>query len=144
MQQNDLLYKSLVIKLAPLLSKGRNESATFLNWFLENIYRLDSVKADDSICDSQNDKGIGGIYIDDNLGEIHYFQSKIRQRATGTIGDTNLKTFLSSVEQFSTPEKIDAILNSNASEYLKNLIKRSNIRELVKNNYSAVSIYASN
>jgi hypothetical protein len=67
MQADDLKTKII----APLSAKGKTESVTFLNWFLENIYRLDSVSADDCICDSQNDKGVDAIYVDTNNEEIH-------------------------------------------------------------------------
>ena len=114
MQADDLKYENLVKIIGPLAVKGKTESITFLNWFLENIYRLDSVAADDAICDSQNDKGIDGIYVDTNNEEIHFLQSKIRQKESGTIGDVSPKTFVASVQQFDTGEKVEAILAGDA------------------------------
>jgi hypothetical protein len=96
MKEADLEYGSLVKLIQPYQSKGRSESATFLNWFLEQIYRLDNVAADDAICDEFNDKGIDGVYVDEINEEIHIFQARIRKKAGGTIGDNDLKTFTGS------------------------------------------------
>jgi hypothetical protein len=42
MQPDELKYANLTPLIAPLAVKGKTESVTFLNWFLENIYRLGS------------------------------------------------------------------------------------------------------
>ncbi|SFS43322.1 AIPR family protein [Brevundimonas viscosa] len=144
MQSDDLIYSNLMKIISPLLVKGKGESVTFLNWFLENIYRLDSVAADDAICDSQNDKGIDAIYVDNNNEEIHFFQCKVRQKANGTVGDVNPKTFVASVGQFDSKEKIDAILAGNANQGLKNLLSRLEISDLVGKGYRPVAVYVTN
>lgn len=46
MEIADLEYKSLQSLINKYASKGRSESANFLNWFLENIFRLDETTAD--------------------------------------------------------------------------------------------------
>ncbi len=144
MNANELEYDALLPKLAPLQSKGRDESATFLNWFLENIYRLESTEADDCICDNGNDKGIDGIYVDHNNEEIHFFQSKIRQNANGTIGDNGLKLLSGSIDQFNSSDKIDQLLAGDANDQLKNLISRSELKNWVAKGYALVGIYTSN
>lgn len=144
MTPEDLHYDNLVKLLAPLGKKQRTESATFLNWFLENIYRLDAVDADDCICDAHNDKGIDGIYVDTNNEEIHFLQGKIRQNPKGTMGDVALKNFAASVNQFTTAEKIDAILNSDASDDLKKIIAREDIKSLLEKGYRPVGVFITN
>jgi hypothetical protein len=144
MQADDLKYENLVKIIAPLLVKGKTESITFLNWFLESIYRLDSVSADDSICDSKNDKGIDAIYVDTNNEEIHFFQCKIRQNDNGTIGDVNPKTFVASVGQFDSAEKIEAILKGDADQGLKNLIDRLEVSDLLSKGYRPIAVYVTN
>lgn len=144
MQPDDLKYQNLTKLIAPFASKGKTESITFLNWFLENIYRLDSVAADDSICDSTNDKGIDGIYVDTNNEEIHFFQCKIRQKETGTIGDVSPKTFVASVQQFDSSEKVAAVLSGDADAGLKRLIERLEIGDLLKKGYRPIAVYVSN
>jgi hypothetical protein len=144
LRADDLKYENLVKLIDPLAVKGKTESITFLNWFLENIYRLDSVAADDAICDSQNDKGIDGIYVDTNNEEIHFLQSKIRQKDSGTIGDVSPKTFVASVQQFDTGEKVEAILAGDADAGLKKLLQRLEIPDLVAKGYKPVAVYVSN
>lgn len=144
MKADDLKYTSLLQIISPLLSKGKSESVTFLNWFLENIYRLDSVSADDSICDSTNDKGIDAIYVDNNNEEIHFLQCKIRQKETGTIGDVSPKTFVASVNQFDTQQKVEEILGGNADQSLKNLLSRLEISDLIGKGYRPVAVYVTN
>jgi hypothetical protein len=144
MEAADLNYASLVKRIAPQLASGRSESASFLNWFLENIYRLDEVSAADSICDAGNDKGIDGIYVDTNNEEIHFFQAKIRQNNNGTIGDVAPKTFSASVNQFSSPEKVEAILAGDAAPDLKSLVSRLEVKDLLAKGYKPVGVYVSN
>src|SRR5262249_1158002 len=111
MQPADLEYTSLQKLIGPYSVKGRTESASFLNWFLENIYRLDDVAADDAICDKPNDKGIDGIQVDEINEEINERQGKVRQKANSTLGDTDLKEFAGTLSQLATPANIDLILN---------------------------------
>ena len=40
MIKDDLTYAKLQELLVKYSAKGRSESASFLNWFFENIYRL--------------------------------------------------------------------------------------------------------
>jgi hypothetical protein len=144
MQTDELKYVNLPKIIAPLSAKGKTESVTFLNWFLENIYRLDSVSADDCICDSQNDKGIDGVYVDVNNEAIHFFQCKIRQNDNGTIGDVNPKTFVASVRQFDTEDKIASILKGDADQGLRKLILRLEISALLSKGYRPVAVYVTN
>lgn len=78
---------------------GLSESASFLVWFLENVYRLDEVEARDAVCDNTLDKGVDGIYVDHNDQEVHFLQAKIRQATNGTIGDVGPKNLVASVQQ---------------------------------------------
>lgn len=144
MQADDLKYDNLIKLIAPFRVKGQSESVTFLNWFLENIYRLDSVSADDCVCDATNDKGIDAIYVDSNNEEIHFFQCKIRQKDNGTIGDVNPKTFIASVAQFDSVDKVEAILKSDADHGLKKLISRLEVIDLLSKGYRTVAVYVTN
>jgi hypothetical protein len=144
MNAADLNYGSLSKLVARYGSKGRSESASFLNWFLENIYRLNDVDADDAICDEFNDKGIDGIYVDNASQEIHFLQAKITQKDGRTLGDSDLKAFSGALAQFSTPESIDKILAGNANADLKRIITRQNIRALVEDGYKVVGVFLTN
>lgn len=144
MDSNSLNYTNFPRLIGKYKHKGRSESASFLNWFLENIYRLTDVDADDSICDEHNDKGIDGIYVDTSTQEIHLFQSKISQRHDRTLGDSDIKSFVGAMEQFNSPESIEIILSGNANPDLKKIIQRNNIKQLLSDGYKVVGIFISN
>lgn len=145
MQENDLKYASLSRLLKPIQKEtGLGESASFLIWFLENVYRLEESDARDAVCDQTNDKGIDGIYVDHNNEEIHFFQAKIRQNDNGRIGDKDPKSFMGSVHQFDTKEKIELVLESNADVELKNLLTRLELSHWVLQGYEPVGVYVTN
>lgn len=144
MKSEDLDYKSLLPMISKYASKGRSESANYLNWFLENIYRLDETTADDCICDQRNDKGIDGIYVDDNSSEIVFFQSKISQSPGRTLGDKVLKEFSGSLQQFATKAQIEAVLNGQANDELKRILSRNRIADLVSQGYTIKGVFVCN
>jgi hypothetical protein len=55
--------------------KQRTESRQFLAWFLENYYRLEESEIDDCICDGNYDKGVDGVYVNEQLAQ-RYFQRR--------------------------------------------------------------------
>ncbi len=137
-------YAALRTLTDPYKSKGRSESANLLNWFLENIYRLDETSADDCICDKSNDKGVDGIYIDHNFREIQILQSKIRQKSGATIGDVALKELSGTIDQFKDTASVQALLDGNANDELKKIIQRENILGLLESGYSVKAIFVTN
>lgn len=143
MQVNELSYSNFPHLLERYRNNGRRDSANFLAWFLEHIYRLDSVSAADAICDESNDKGIDGIYVDHNAEELHFFQSKISQKES-SIGDKEIKGFIGSVAQFETEEQVKLILAGGANEELKKLLIRNDISTLVARGYRIKAIFIAN
>lgn len=144
MQIKELEYDQLLPILSRYANKGRSESANFLNWFLENIYRLDETTADDCICDKENDKGIDGIYVDVNASEVVFFQSKISQKPGRTLGDRVVKEFAGSLRQFETTEKIATVLEGQANDDLKRILNRYKVAELVQSGYSVKGVFLCN
>lgn len=144
MDISQLEYKNIKKQIATIEAKGRGESASFLGWFLENVYRLDDVAADDALCDKPNDKGIDGIYVDDTAEEIHFFQSKLVQSNKKTIGDVQPKNLLGSLKQFETKSSINKILKGGAHPDLKSILTRLNIATLVDKGYTVKGIYVGN
>jgi hypothetical protein len=71
----------------------RKERAALLVWFLINYYRIDEDTAIDLVCDSDNDKGIDGIFVDDQTEEIYIFQSKNSPNPASSQGDNDLRNF---------------------------------------------------
>ncbi len=143
MKPSDLDYNNL-IELTKKYNKGRSESANFLNWFLENIFRLDETTADDCICDKENDKGIDGIFVDHNASTIIFFQSKISRSEGRTIGDKQIKEFSGSLQQFSDNKKVEAIIQGQANDDLKNILIRNKIPDLLMQQYSLQGIFITN
>lgn len=144
MQAEQLSYDGVKKLIEPYIHKGRSESASFLNWFLENVYRLGDVEADDAICDQHNDKGIDGIFVDDTAQEIHFFQSKITQKDGRTIGDADLKAFIGALDQFRSSASIEKLLEGNANDDLKKIIRRERLTQLVEDGYRIRPVYVGN
>ncbi len=111
----ELEYPNLLNLFPEHLAPPRTESASFLIWFLENFYRLDTVDATDSVCDQRNDKGVDGIFVNENNSTIAIFQSKISQKKDARIGDVVLKEFRGTISQFESKEKIERLANSNTT-----------------------------
>ena len=93
-------YPALLGLFPQHLSPKRSESASFLIWYLENYYRLDTLEAVDSVCDQKGDKGVDGIFVNDNDSTITVFQAKISQSSNTTIGDASLREFAGTLKQF--------------------------------------------
>ena len=69
----DFNYPNILTLFPEYLDPKRSESASFLIWYLENYYRLDPREAVDSVCDQNGDKGIDGIFVNDNTQTIVIF-----------------------------------------------------------------------
>lgn len=123
-------------------ARTRSESAAFLFWFLENFFRLDKQDAEDAICDQTNDKGIDGIYVDDEDEIIFLFQSKYSPQNDQNQGDNDMRNFIGARQWFSDETSVENLLNSTASNELKSLVIRSNVKE--KTYYKSVSVFVTN
>ena len=96
-----------LLKLFPeYINPKRSESASFLIWYLENYYRLDGLEAVDSVCDKRGDKGVDGLFVNDNDKTITVYQSRINQSSDTTIGDASLRAFAGTLSQFNDADSI--------------------------------------
>ncbi len=143
-KSDDFKQDQLTSKLKLYTSKGRGLSASFVNWFLENVYRLESTTADDAVVDAPNDKGVDAIYVDHNFQEIHIIQAKVRANFDKTIGDVLPKELEGSRGQFLTEASIQAILDGNANDELKKAIVREQLIRHVNEEYKVKGILISN
>jgi hypothetical protein len=109
--------------------EGRTESASFLMWYLEKYYRLDRQLAIDSVCDNSGDKGVDGIYINEGMGTIDVFQTKIAQSEKKSIGDSTLKEFLGTLDQFSTKVKLENLIKTAGKAQVSSLVQRLDLVE---------------
>jgi hypothetical protein len=123
-------------------SKTRSASSAFLFWFLENFFRLEKQDAADCICDQTNDKGIDGIYVDDEDEIIFLFQSKYSPQDHQKQGDNDLRNFIGAQQWFSTEASVRNLLESTASLELKSLVEASAIIE--KTRYQKVLVFVTN
>ena len=128
----DLDYPDILDLFPEHLAPNRTESASFLIWYLENYYRLDLLEATDSICDQRGDKGVDGIYVNNNDMTINIFQVKISQSSDRSIGDTSLKEFYGTLSQFKNQESIENLINTGGNAEIVRLIKRLDIINKLK------------
>jgi hypothetical protein len=141
--ENDLAYARLLPRLERLKKEGLSESNAFLGWFLENVYRLDEVAARDAICDSPNDKGVDGIYVDDANEEVHIIQTKLRQNDKDG-GENDLKNLSGTLQQFRTVESVQAVLDGGANEELKSRLRDLRVADKIKSGYELKGVYVTN
>ena len=101
-QEPNFDYPDVREIIKPCLNQKRTESHSFLVWYLQHFYRLDETESHDTVCDGRDDKGIDGIYVDENLECIVVFQAKLVENPNKTLGDTQLKEFVGTLSQFNT------------------------------------------
>jgi len=123
-------------------SKIRADSSAFLIWFLENFFRLEKQDSIDSVCDQKNDKGIDGIFVDDEEEIIYLFQSKFSPNNNQQQGDNDLRNFIGTREWFVDFESVNNLLASTACKELKSLIGRNKINN--KTHYELITIFVTN
>tara|TARA_R100000687_G_scaffold77858_1_gene70661 strand:+ start:350 stop:2035 length:1686 start_codon:yes stop_codon:yes gene_type:complete len=142
---NDLSFDNLTADLLKAYEKrAATDSARFLRWFLENIYRQDSQEADDACVDKKQDKGVDGILVNDVVETVFVFQSKVKQNEKATLGDTNLKEFWGTLSQFDSPETIQVILDGNANSELKSALLRHRVKEKIAAGYRVEGVFCTN
>jgi hypothetical protein len=117
-------YPQLLDLFREHLDPKRSESASFLIWYLENYYRLDPIEAVDCVCDQRGDKGVDGIFVNDNDLTITVFQSKISQSSDKAIGDAFLRDLAGALTQFASAETIQTLLDASGDAKVTTLIKR--------------------
>lgn len=145
MEFRELNYSHLTSALLkPYERRAATDSARFLRWFLENIYRQDSQEADDACVDKKQDKGVDGILTNDIVETVFIFQSKVRQREKASLGDTDLKEFWGTLSQFSSVESIQSLLNGDANKELKSAINRQHVKEKVAAGYTVEGVFCTN
>lgn len=139
-----LTYNSLQLLVEPYLGGSRTESRAFLAWFLENIYRLEPVQAEDCVCDGPDDKGVDGIYVDHENNRLDVFQAKISQVDSRTVGDTTLKDLVGTLAQFESKEAIQTLQESTSNVELKNRLKDDDVANLIDQGWAVRGVLVTN
>ncbi len=140
----NLKYPDLLTLIGREVREGHSESRAFLVWVLRNLYRLDDIDAEDAICDGPDDKGVDGIYVDDNENRIDVFQSRIVQNPDRTLGDVQLKEFVGSLTQFATPELIQQMADTTDNPELRGLLIDQEIANRVNSGYAVRGVFVTN
>jgi len=136
-------YPDLLKTIEKHLIPGRTESASFLAWYLENYYRLDHTEAVDAVCDDSNDKGVDGIYVNENEGVIEIFQSKISQTPQSTVGDKPLREFRGTLTQFKDEASVENLVTSAGAAKVAQLVQRTKVTGLI-GKYELKGVFLSN
>jgi len=139
----DLSYPNILDLFPEHLDSQRTESASFLIWYFENYLRLDTIEAVDSVCDQKGDKGVDGIYINEDANTIEIYQSAISQKKKSTVGDTALKEFAGTLKQFETAAAIQNLRDTAGKADVAHLIDRLDLVNKITT-YDVVGVFVTN
>ena len=131
-------------EVGEFMCANRGESSAFLIWYLCNFFRIEKQNAIDCVCDSINDKGIDGIYVDEDEEEIYLFQSKYSPLDNKAQGDNDLRNFIGAQQWFKDEASVNQIVSSTASEELKALVRRLDVAEKVNFGFTVYSKFITN
>lgn len=138
----DEFYHRMRREVTGYSSSGRQDTAAFLIWFLINYFRLEPQDAIDSVCDHTNDKGIDGIWIDDEEEKIYVFQSKYSPVNDNDQGDNDIRNFNGASTWFADEIRVQQLLDSTASHELKSLVQNLGVPE--KAHFDVVGVFVTN
>jgi len=119
-------------------------SGRFLRWFLEHIYRLEEIDADDASVDAKHDKGVDAIYVDDVSETVYIIQAKTKTKDNAEFGDSELKEFYGTLQQFDSKKKIDEVFAETKNDNLKQTIVRTGLAAKVDSGYDVRGVFISN
>jgi hypothetical protein len=119
-------------------------SGRFIRWFLEHIYRLEQIDADDACVDAKHDKGVDAIYVDDVSETVFIIQAKTKTKDNAEFGDTDLKEFYGTLQQFDSKKKIDDVFSETKNDKLKQTIMRTGLAAKVHSGYDVRGVFISN
>lgn len=123
---------------------GRERSIGLLLWFLETVYRLDQVEAEDAVCDSPGDAGFDAIAANDLREEIVVFQARRREKLPATLGDVDLKTFVGALAQLSSRVAVEKLIATTTNTDLKQLLLDFDIAAKVEAGYKIRAMFIIN
>jgi hypothetical protein len=138
-----LSYPGILKQFGAHSVKERTESRALLGWFLENYYRLDEMEVSDSICDGKYDKGVDGIYVNEQLGQIDVFQTVIVQTEK-TLGDVSLKEFAGSLSQFKDRGSVENLEKTSKNPALTSLLRTNEIARKVEEGFVVQGVFITN
>jgi hypothetical protein len=135
-------FKGFLKAIESVKLPAQTDSQALLYWFLFNVFRLDEIECRDSVCDRKQDKGVDGIWVDEDSQEIFLFQSVYTNKDEKGLGDTDLKEFAGTEAWFEQPSNVKSLLASNANEELKALVVRLDLEKKLEEGYPVKLIFA--
>lgn len=123
---------------------GRVPSIALVLWFLETVYRLDQIEAEDAVCDGPGDAGFDAIAADDLRREIVVFQGKRREKLPATLGDVDLKTFVGSLAQLSSRTAVEKLVTTTPNGDLRQLLLDYDVAAKIDAGYRLRAIFIAN
>lgn len=131
-------------ELKPYEKRAPDFSGRFIRWFLENIFRLEEIDADDACVDAKHDKGVDAIYVDDVSETAYIIQAKTKTRDNAEFGDAEIKEFYGTLQQFDSKNKIEAVYAETKNDKLKQTIARTGLASKVDSGYDVLGVFISN
>lgn len=122
----------------------RNDNSAFLIWFLKNIFCLSEQESVDSVVDGSRDKGIDGIWVDDNDEEIYIFQSEFSPNDNRKTGDSKIREFAGVSTWFSDENKVRDLLIALINLELKQRLELLKISDKIAREYVVNYVYVTN
>lgn len=127
-----------------LKQQYRNGNSAFLIWFLKNIFCLSEQDSVDSVCDGQRDKGVDGIWVDDNEEEIYVFQSEFSPNDDRDSGDTKIREFSGVSTWFANETQTNNLLIALINLELKQRLIDLKIADKIARGYVVSYVYVTN
>src|SRR5262249_23997677 len=137
-------FKALESFVAPFEAKGRTNSAALLIWFLQTVYRLDDIEAEDAVCDRKHDDGFDAVLVNDQRREIVVFQAKRREKLPATLGDTDLKNFVGSLAHLKSQNSVGHLIKTTKNDQLARLLEKAQVAEKIASGYTVRPIFVAN
>jgi len=143
-KSNPIIFAEIENRVKQFDAAGRTASIALLLWFLETVYRLDQVEAEDAVCDSPGDAGFDAVAADDLRREIVVFQAKRRESIPATLGDVDLKIFVGSLAQLNTATSVKKLITTTFNADLKQLLLDLDVAEKINADYKIRAIFVTN
>lgn len=143
MPKLNLIYPNILQLFGAHAVNQRTESRQFLAWFLQNYYRLEETEVDDCICDGNYDKGLDGIYVNEQLALIDAFQARL-VKGKKTLGDAALHEFQGAMAQFATGGAVKNMAATTKNKELAGLLEEQEIAKKVDEGYKVRGVFITN
>ncbi|QIB65008.1 hypothetical protein G3T16_05930 [Kineobactrum salinum] len=105
---------------------------------------MEEIDSDDACVDAKHDKGVDAIYVDDVSEIVYIIQAKTKTKDNAEFGDTEIKEFYGTLQQFDSKDKIDEVFSETKNDKLKQAITRTRLASKVESGYDVLGVFISN